>query len=157
MTTRDEIRILSLLRSNPLLADMENKHLKQLAAIARVVEFPENKVIYTKGSKGQALYLIEKGEIVIETRIPGQGQVIMNRLGPGHFFGWSALFPSERKMAWTRTTKPTRVVAFDAEQIRTAWQTDHNLEYAVIRRAGKDMAERIKATRQQLIDALVVA
>jgi len=39
--------------------------------------------------------------------------------------------------------------------LRTAWQTDHELEYAIVRRAGEDMAARIKATRQQLAEMVV--
>jgi CRP-like cAMP-binding protein len=134
---------------------METKHLMELAAIATEVEFAEDQIIYEQGSKGQALYLIQEGEVVIEADVPGQGRMIMNRLGPGQFFGWSSLFPLERKMAWTRATRPTRVIAFNAGQLQSVWRADHELEYAIVRRAGRDMINRIKATRQQLADMLV--
>jgi CRP-like cAMP-binding protein len=78
----------------------------------------------------------------------------MNTLGPGQFFGWSALFPAERKMAWTRTLSPTRVYSFDAAQLHDAFQADHTLEYALVRRAGRAMIDRIRTTRQQLTDML---
>jgi hypothetical protein len=57
-------------------------------------------------------------------------------------------------MAWTRAAEFTRAIAIDAAQLRSAWQADHTLEYAIVRRAGKDMANRIRATRQQLADIL---
>ena len=85
------------------------------------------------------------------------GVVTLNVLGPGQFFGWSSLFPPERKMFCTHVIKPTRAIAFNANQLRAAWQTDHDLEYAIVRRAGKDMARRIKATRQELADAVTQA
>jgi CRP-like cAMP-binding protein len=154
MTSKTELKALTMLRSAELTHDMETKHLTEMAAIATEVKFEENEIIYRKGSRGQALYLIEEGEIVIETDVPGQGQIVMNRLGPGQFFGWSSLFPSERKMAWTRATKPTWVIAFNANRLQAACRADHELEYAIVRRAGRDMANRIRATRQQLIDML---
>jgi CRP-like cAMP-binding protein len=154
MTSQIELKALTMLRSAELTHDMETEHLTAMASIAVEMEFAEDMIIYEKGRRGQALYLIEVGEVVIETDIPGQGRIVMNRLGPGQFFGWSSLFPLERKMGRTRAIKPTRVIAFNAERLRSLWRADHELEYAVVRRAGRDMANRIRATRQQLADVL---
>lgn len=154
MTSKTELKALTLLRSTELTSDMETKHLRKLAAMATEVEFAEGEIIYSRGDLGKALYLIQDGEVIIETDIPGQGQVTLNVLGPGQFFGWSSLFPPERKMFCTRVIKPTQAIAINANQLRAAWQTDHDLEYAIVRRAGRDMARRIKATRQQLVDVV---
>jgi CRP-like cAMP-binding protein len=131
---------------------MDTNHLKVLAAIAKEVEFGANAIIYRRGDAGQAVYLIEDGEVVIEMEIPGKGLMVMNTLGPGQFFGWSSLFPSERKMAWTRTTKTTLTIAFDANQLRAACKANHELDYALVRRAAESTANRIKMNRQQLND-----
>ena len=155
MTNKLELRALTTLRSLELTQDMETKHLKKLAGLARETSFETNQVIYEKGSLGRALYLILEGEIVIETEVPGHGRVVMNRLGPGQFFGWSSLFPLERKMAWTTATRPTRALAFNAGQLHNAFEMDHNFEYAIVRCAGKDMADRIRASRQQLNDMII--
>lgn len=154
MTTKTEFKALSLLRAAELTKDMETKYLKKLAALAQPITFAEGEVIYHPGDSGKGLYLIETGEIVIETGTPGQPPIILKRLGPGQFFGWSSLFPREQKLFSTRATQQTQAIMIDAERLRSAWQADHNLEYAVIRRAGKDMAQRIKATRQQLADMI---
>jgi CRP-like cAMP-binding protein len=152
MTTKTALKALTMLRSAELTADMDTKQLKEMAALATEVEFSPGEIIYEKGSTGRALYLIQEGEVVLEADVPGQGRVIMSRLGPGQFFGWSSLFPPERKMGWTRAVKPTQAIAFPADRLRASWRADHELEYAIIRRAGKDMANRIKATRQRLAD-----
>lgn len=152
MTSKFELKIITLLRSVELTQDMETDHLKKLAAIAREIKIEADRVIYRRGDAGQAVFLIEDGEVAIEMDIPGRGLTVMNRLGPGQFFGWSALFPSERKMAWTRTTKPTRAIAFDAADLRAVCRADHEFEYAIVRRAAESTANRIKLTRQQLSD-----
>lgn len=150
MTHRVELKALALLRSVELTRDMETKYLKKLASMASEVEFSEGEVIYQKGDMGRAVYLIEEGQVVVEMVVPGQGQISINTFGPGQFFGWSSLFPSERKMAWTRTTKPTRAIAINANRLRAACQFDHNLEYAIVRRAARAMVDRILANRRQL-------
>lgn len=154
MTSKIELKALKMLRSVALTRDMELEHLHKLASLAREVEFLEGEIIYCRGDRGKAIYLIEEGEIIIETDVPGQGPVTLNILGPGQFFGWSSLFPPEQKMASTRALKPTRAIAINASQLRAAWQMDHFLEYAIIRRAGRDMVDRIKTTRQQLVNML---
>jgi CRP-like cAMP-binding protein len=143
-----------ILQSAELTRDMEMKHLGKLASMAYEMEFPEGEIIYRKGDTGQALYLIEEGQVVVEMEVPNLGQVTVNTFGPGQIFGWSSLFPSERKMGWTRATKPTRVLAINASRLRAAFQFDHNLEYAVVRRAARAMVDRVKDSRQQWVTAL---
>ena len=152
MTSRTALKALTLLRSAELTKGMETEHLKKLAAIAREVIFAEDEIIYHRGNVGRGLYLIENGEIAIETDLPGQTSTTLKKLGPGQFFGWSSLFPREQKIFYTRATKPTRAVIFNAQQMRDIFSTDSRLEYAVVRRAGNDMVGRIRATRQQLAD-----
>jgi len=118
--------------------------------MASEVEFSAGEVIYQKGDMGRAVYLIEEGQVIVEMTVPGQGQVTINTFGHGQFFGWSSLFPSERKMAWTRAAKPTRAIAINASRLKAACQFDHNLEYAIVRRASRAMADRILAVRRQL-------
>ena len=157
MTTRAQVRALTHLRASPLLHTMESKHLKKLAAIAVEAEFGKDEIIYQRGQMGQALYLIVEGEVTIATDVPGQEPVVLHTLGPGQLFGWSALFPQERKMFKTRATRPTRVLVMAAEQIRTIWQADTAFEYALIRRGGEAMANRLTMIRQQLAAMMVQA
>lgn len=157
MTQQAEFKILTTLRSIDLTRDMDTKHLKKIATIATEVTFEEDEVIYNVGEIGKAVYIIQSGEVAIEMDVPGQGQVNILTVGPGELFGWSSLFPSERKNARARATKPSRAIAIDAEQLRAAWQTDHTLEHAIIQRTAKVMVDRIKGTRQKLVEALAAA
>ncbi|MCB0166893.1 MAG: cyclic nucleotide-binding domain-containing protein [Anaerolineae bacterium] len=150
MASKTELKALTMLRSIELTRDMETRHLRKLAAIAQEITFHEGEFIYRQGDKGKGLYLLQEGEVVIEMEVPGQNQVVMNYLGPGDFFGWSSLFPLEHKMAWTRALQSTRALMFEADSLRDACRLDHTLEYAIVRRAGRDMVNRIKATRHYL-------
>ena len=70
MTSQFELKVLTLLRSVDLMRDIETDKLKKLAAIAREVVFEPDQVIYRRGDTGQAVYLIEEGEVVIEMDVP---------------------------------------------------------------------------------------
>jgi CRP-like cAMP-binding protein len=149
MTYELELKALKMFQAAELTRDMETKQLKKLASMASEVDFAAGELIYQKGDMGRAVYLIEAGQVDVEMNLPGQGSITINTFGPGQFFGWSSLFPSERKMAWTRAVKPTRAIAINASRLKAACQFDHNLEYAIVRRASRAMADRILAIRRQ--------
>ncbi len=154
MTSQSELRALTLIRSTEIMGDMETEQLKKIAAAASEVEFSGDEVVYDEGELGKAVYIIRSGQVVVEMNVPGQGYITIHTLGPGQLFGWSSLFPSQRKGARARTIKPTRAIAINANQLRAAWQTDHALENAIIQRTARVMIDRIKSTRQQLVNAL---
>ncbi len=154
MTQQTELKILTILRSIDLTRDMETKHLKKLASIAKEIEFAEGDIVYNEGEIGTAVYIIQSGEVAIEMDVPRQGNVNILTVGPGELFGWSSLFPAERKKARARAIKPTRAIAIDADQLRASWQTDHTLEHAIIQRTAAIMVSRLRMTRQRLADAL---
>jgi CRP-like cAMP-binding protein len=154
MTTKDELRVLTVLRAAPFTQGMESKHIKKLASLAVEVKFRPDEVIFREGDEGRAIYLIQEGEVVVESHVAGHGQVTMLTLGPGELLGWSSLFPPRRKTSSARTIKPTWAIAIDADQLQEAFHTDHELETAVIRRVADVIANRLKATRRHLIDSL---
>lgn len=154
MTSKDELRVLTALRVAPFTQGMKSKHIKKLASIAVEVKFRPDEVIFREGDEGRAIYLIEEGEIVVESHVAGLGQVTMLTLGPGELLGWSSLFPPRRKTSSAHAVKPTWAVAIDTDQLQEAFLTDHELETAIIRRVSDVIANRLKATRQRLVDSL---
>ncbi len=154
MTTKDELRVLTVLRHAPFTQGMDSKHIKKLATIAAEVKFVPDEVIFREGDEGRAIYLIEEGEILVESQVAGRGQITMLALGPGELLGWSSLFPPRRKTSSARAVKPTYAIAIDTDLLQELFHTDHELEHAIIRRIADVIANRLKATRQYLVDSL---
>ncbi len=147
-----DLRILTLLRSSALMEGVDTKHLKKMVAAATEVKIAADTVIYRRGDAGQAIYLVEEGTVNIEMEPPeaGEERMTLITIKPGQFFGWSALFPSERKQAWTHTVTPLKAIAFDAAKLRAASKADPQFEYVLMRRAIKSTSYRMEAIRQHL-------
>lgn len=147
-----DLRTLTLLRSSALMEGVESKYLKKMVATATEVEIPADTIIYRRGDAGQAIYLVEEGAVNIEMAESGHEdkRLTIVTIKPGQFFGWSALFPSERKQAWTHTVTPLRAIAFDAAKLRDACNVDRKFEYVLVRRAIKSTAYRMEALRRQV-------
>ncbi len=154
MTTKDELRMITNLRSMPFTQGMEPKHVKKLASLAVEVKFATNDIIFREGDEGQAIFLIEEGQVVVETEVAGRGQVPMLTVGKGELLGWSSLFPPRRKTSNARATMPTWAIAIDVNRLQEAFQSDHSLEVEVIRRVAGALSERLKNTRQHLLTNL---
>ena len=154
MTTETEVKTLTALRASAVTSGLENKNLKKIAAITGEKSFSADALVYDAGELGQAVYVIQSGEVVIEMPVSDNTWVSVLTLGPGELFGWSSLFPTERKRARARTTEPTHLLVINAQRLRTLWQNDEDLEYAIVHLTSKVMIDRIKVTRQKLIESV---
>jgi len=56
LMSRDELHIVTALRSNEFLHDLDTSNLKKLASIAAEVKFPEGEIIHRAGDLGEAIY-----------------------------------------------------------------------------------------------------
>lgn len=155
MTTQTELRLLTALRGMHALQKMETAHIKKLAALASEMQFAQDQIIYRSGDPGEAIYFIEEGEVVIEMTQPDNpNPMLMYTVGPGHLFGWSALFPTRRKQARARAVMPTRVIAINAAGLRATFRSDQSLENAMIQQVNEVIADRLAAIRQQLANTV---
>jgi CRP-like cAMP-binding protein len=153
MTTPTELKFITALRSMAALHDLEAPHLRKLASIAGEMAFPVGEIVYREGDTGQAIYLIQAGEVVIEMLGGEAGYAPVCTLGPGQLFGWSALFPGRRKTARARVTKPARVIVINTDRLRDLFQSDHRFESIITQRIIEVVADRVKSTRRDLAKA----
>lgn len=132
--------------------DLTPEQREKLAAMAFEVNFPEDFVIFRERDPGELLYLITKGKVALTITVPGKGRVNILTLGPGQPLGWSSLFPSSQKTASARTVTPVEALAFNAAQLRETMDEDNALGYALLWRIADVIAQRLRATRLQLLD-----
>jgi len=150
LMSRDELHIVTALRSNEFLHDLDTSNLKKLASIAAEVEFPEGEIIHEAGDLGKAIYLVEEGQVNIDVDAPDGSRVTVLTVGPGQIFGLSSLFPPQRKKGTARVVQPTRAIVIDSKKLLRLFESNHELERVIMGRTAKIINERIKATWLQL-------
>lgn len=134
---------------------LKSKHVEKLASIAKEVAFAEGETIFHEGDMSDEVYLIQEGQVAIEIHVPGRGRMTILTVGPGQLLAWSSLFTSQRKTASGRTLSSTRAIALNGTDLRGACEADHELGHTVMARVAGVIAERLKATRLQLLDMFV--
>ena len=148
--TPTELRIMTAFREMHVFCKLDPLHLHKLATIATERQFEEGEIIYRAGETGQAIYLIQEGEVAVEMEVEGYGPVRLFTVGPGQLFGWSTLFPTRRKQARARVVQPTQVIAIYASQLQNLFRADRELERTVMDSMTEVIVDRVHGARLEL-------
>jgi CRP-like cAMP-binding protein len=89
---------LDLLRSVDLLAALDDAGRQRFALGMRRLDFAAGEVILRQGTEGDALYLVDRGEVGVRIDVDGSTSEIAT-LGRGNVFGEMALLTGEPRVA----------------------------------------------------------
>lgn len=131
---------------------MDRKHIDFLEDCASNARVDEGEYICREGDPAEKFFLIRHGKIAVEAHRPRKGSVIIQTLGPGDVVGWSWVFPPYEYHFDARAVELTRIVALDAKCMRNKFDLDFEFGFYMMRRLVEVIADRLQATRIQLLD-----
>ena len=131
---------------------LEKRHIQFIVGCAKNVRLNEGAVVFREGDPADEFYFVREGLVAIELMVPHRGFTTLQTVGTGDVLGWSWLLPPYRWRFAARTIEPTRALAFDAKCLRAKCDEDHDLGYELFKRFSYVVAERLEATRLQLLD-----
>jgi CRP-like cAMP-binding protein len=141
-----------VLKAHPFLSAMDSKHIQLLVGCASNVVFKAGDFIFREGEPANEFYFIRQGRVLVETHLPQKGTIIIRSRSDGEIFGWSWMVPPYRWHFDARAVELTRAIALDGKCLREKCEADHDLGYEVMKRFALIIAERLEATRLQLMD-----
>lgn len=142
----------SVLAEHPFLSGMNEAQLELLVGCASNVVFKAGEFVFREGEAADKFYVIRHGKVLIETHVPQKGTIIIRSREAGEILGWSWLVPPYRWHFDARAVELTRAIAFDGKCLRGKCENDHSLGYEIMKRFTLVIAERLEATRLQLMD-----
>ncbi len=150
MTTAEK----SVLGAQPFLRGLPDHHLDKLAALCQHVAVPSGRRLFDEDVRVDRFWLIDAGQVVIDTTVPGLGRLIIETLGRGDVTGVSWLLPAPYQSRFGAVTaQPMQAFEFDACAVRAACDSDLALGYELSRRVAGIVVRRLDATHARLIDA----
>jgi CRP/FNR family cyclic AMP-dependent transcriptional regulator len=141
-----------LLAEHPLLKGMKKSYLQFVTACAKNVRFEAGELIFREGEDADLFYLIRRGRIAVEVFIPERGSVPILTLGAGDALGWSWLIPPYKWRFDARATEMTQAFTLDGKCLGKKCEEDPSLGYELLKWITKLIAERLHATRLQMLD-----
>lgn len=97
-----------LIGTVPLLNSLSSELLQRLADRAQSVTFLAKDIVIGEGEKGDALYLISRGHVIVYHE--KQPEIILAELKEGDFFGEMALLGDQIRTATVQAASPTTVL-----------------------------------------------
>jgi CRP/FNR family cyclic AMP-dependent transcriptional regulator len=143
----------SVLGAQLFLRGLPPGQLATLAELCRHVTVPPGQRLFEENSRATRFWLIDAGQVALDVRVPGQGQVQIERLGRGDVIGLSWMLPPYQWRFGAVTTQRMQAFEFDAPAIRTACDADPALGYELSRRFSAIIVHRLQATRFRLLEA----
>ena len=141
-----------ILTEHPFLEGMDAEQIRLLNGCASNVVFKAGEYIFREGEDANSFYFIRSGKVVIETFLAHQGSVLIHTRDAGEILGWSWLVPPYKWHFDARAIEITRAIALDGKCLRNKCEEDHDLGYEIMKRFNLIIAERLEATRLQLMD-----
>ncbi len=141
-----------ILTEHPFLKGLDKKHIELIVGCASNVIFKAGDFIFREGESADSFYFIRHGRVLIETYVPQKGPIMIRSREEGEILGWSWLVPPYRWHFDARAVELTRAIALDGKCLREKCREDHDLGYEIMKRFAKIIAERLEATRLQLMD-----
>jgi CRP/FNR family cyclic AMP-dependent transcriptional regulator len=106
----------ALFRKLSLFAELDDRELASIAAVARTRRYNKDDVIFHADESGDVFCVIREGKVKITMISPEGKEIILSMMGPGDFFGEMALLDDEPRSA--------TVVAMEPLEVVTIWRTD---------------------------------
>jgi CRP-like cAMP-binding protein len=144
--------VLEALRQTRFFDEAPEAELEQIASVAGFECYPAGGTLFRAGERLSRIFLVAEGSVTLELPVLGRGNKRVYTVGRGELLGWSPLLSQDLMTVTARALAPTKVIALDAAQVLALCHHDTRLGFGLMRRVALALAQRLDATRLQLLD-----
>ena len=142
----------SIILGHPFWQGLNRQHFDLLIPGATWGRFSAGEIIAREGEEAHQFHLLLRGEVAVETSIPGEGPVAIQTLREGDAVGWSWLFPPYHWHFTCRALTEVETIVWDTRILRARAEENPAFGYELARRMSNLLLQRLHATQMQLVD-----
>jgi CRP/FNR family transcriptional regulator, cyclic AMP receptor protein len=137
---------------------LDESELNMVGTLFRERSYNPGDICQIEGQSDNQVHFILKGKVGAVVHIPNtqnnKTEIILDTLGPGEVFGWSALLKGS---PWStlKAIEPTEVMYVDAEELINLFEQDTNLGYIMMRNLAILVSTRLRRNRMSTLNAVV--
>ena len=136
-----------LLRNVRIFRDLEDPYLASLWQLITVREVSPKERIIVEGTPVTELCIVTDGVVHVR-RLAGKREILLNRLGPGDFFGEVNLFDPGTATATVVAMKPTQVAVIPHRALLAWFEVNPAAGYRVVSGFMREMSRRFRHDEQ---------
>lgn len=148
-----------VLRRYPFFALLDADQLANIAMNTDEYEYQDGFILFEQGGHAEKLFFLLDGCVdlfytILDAYQPSdRREALVCQINPGEVFGISSLIPPHELTSTACCSGPCRVMEIDAEQLKTLFIQDPQLEILLLRRIAQAAMLRLHGTRVQLAAA----
>ena len=155
-----------------IFSELPQEKLSEVAQRGKILEFDSNETIFQEGETALNLYGVLDGEVElslifrdkilktdiqyeksIQTRIETiEKDIVVDSIGPGEIFGWSALIRPRLLTSTAKCSKPTRIFSLPAADLKAIFDKDPQVGYVFMERLSEIISQRLRHRTDKLIE-----
>lgn len=149
------------LRFYPFFGPFDDAQLKEIAMVSEEIQYDEGHVLFRKGEKTAALYVLVNGHVDLFDAITTEHdptyykEYVVGEMEEGSILAVSALVSPHVLNASARLTSPCRLIKIDAVELLKLADKDCRFGYLLMQQTVKLLAERLSSVRSLLATALL--
>jgi CRP-like cAMP-binding protein len=146
------VTTLDLLTEHPFLDGLPRPWLELLSFQAYPALCHGGDRLFHENYPADRFWLVRSGEIALDTPVAGEGDLVIDTIGPGGVVGWSWLFPPYRWHFGAVATQRTSVIKLNAAGVRRLMSEDEALGHELTARFMRVVVDRLQSTRIRLLE-----
>lgn len=144
--------VLAALRGCPFFSGIPDDHLRRLAELGRIEDFPARETVFQEFELAKEVYVVLQGQISLAICEPAEVCKQIAVIHAGDLMGWSPLVGRARLYDSAHTLTPVQALAFDGEELMKFCAANPAFGFQFMHRVACTLAERLGGTRLQLLE-----
>lgn len=137
-----------------LLSHLTDPMLEKLADVTLTTEYKAGDYIFRDGEYARYLYAVTDGKVGLELEKTANVPVMMDIIGRGRTFGFSALVDTEQKKYTThaKAMNATKLFAWEGTELEMLFYQDYEMGFLFMKRIAKIAKTRLQIRNVQFLD-----
>ena len=127
-----------------IMGGLSDKQKQKLRNLGRVETYEQNAVICTEDDESRKLYLVEEGQVAVQSELGKGMRIPITIVSEGQAFGWSVLVPPHKLTATVTASSRVRVLAIEREPLLSLMKADPALALTIMQNIASVIASRLR-------------
>lgn len=144
----------TLIESIPIseiLSGLNDKQKQKVRNLGRVETYEQNAVICTEGDESRKLYLVEEGQVAVQSELGRGMRIPITIVSEGQAFSWSVLVPPYKLTATVTASTKTRVLAIEREPLLSLMKADPALGLTIMQNVASIISSRLRNLELEMV------
>jgi CRP/FNR family transcriptional regulator, cyclic AMP receptor protein len=136
---------------------LSTEQIEKFVDASQLVELSVGELLFREGQIDNHLYVMMDGQVDLVMQVRHRGSQRILSLGSGDLVAWSALLGSGVMTCSAICLRDARLIAINAHTVLERMEQDSEFGYHFMRMVSFALAQRLTATRLQLLDLFAPA